>query len=666
MEDTGLSPFKERHDPSILIPIDKDGIYPKPSWMLNESVLDTTWIVGKTGHPSKATYKRTAKISFDQEISSNELLTDRSNLALLEDIRNSLLYLSAKGKMTRPRRSFDVLLTACHLVFHANEMQDQINKPHIKILSEISFEHVKDYLLAFKVERHDFDKCLEIILDRYKSKGEIDWDSLKQSTGLVTRKFISLKDKLIKYLESHEKGFEREFSYNKKYPNACNTNFDIDRDLAPRIKTISNEISKIHTLHTSRPAQKYKFRHNVRDLFSSGSTIFSELVESEKTPLMPVNIALHTLSSALHFARNYGPPLRKYLSLLHKAERKIIASVTAKEHTKSFAEFQREAFENTPIPDALKDLNITSWRQESDTNELYTEDFGNNISIGTAIRIYIASIWILISSFTTGRATSINTLRRDCFVQSPIDGLYDLILRIPKSSERWELEEVQRPIPDLIYDYGLEFAAFVSEMEDRRNLVHSDNAAYLFSSNLNPRSLTANTYAHLSWETTEHLKALSDDTVIKCLDMFFDWIDSPLTNGKRWYGRTHQFRRFFAVLYFNITDGEGLDELSWFMGHSNLDQTFHYAEVAPTDEWIEEAELAISRVGASLNKHINADDDIRGIVDKSRQASNISTVIEPLVKKLISEHKKKSNQEVRFCKIEGEDVFFYFSEKKGG
>ncbi len=144
-----------------------------------------------------------------------------------------------------------------------------------------------------------------------------------------------------------------------------------------------------------------------------------------------------------------------------------------------------------------------------------------------------------------------------------------------------------------------------------------------------------------------------------------DWVESPLIDGKRWYPRIHQFRRSFAVLYFNFSDGEGLDELSWFLGHANLDQTFHYAEISPTSEWIEEAILTIAKIAASLDKKINADDDIKEIVDQARVASNISTVIQPLVQKLIAEHKEKTNQEVRFCRIENEDVFFYFSGSKG-
>lgn len=660
MENTGLSPHKELHDPNKSATIDSMDCYPKPTWMLNESILDTTWVMGKTGHALEDNQNLTQHLSFAREVSHNELLTDKINQPLLEDVRNSLLYLNTKGKITRAGRTSDILRTACHLILHANELQGLKNQKPIRSLTEISFEHVKDYLLSFKVEKYDFDKCLDIILKRWNSKSEIDWDLLRSSITQTTRRFESLKNKLIKYLENHHEGFKSESGYTTQYPNAFLIEFDIDHNLVPKVKTISNEISKLHALYTARPSQKYKFRHAVQKLFSSGYTIFDEMVEPQKTPLMPVKTALHTLSSALHFARTYGPSFREYLSSLSKAEKALIDSNGVREQIYNLRKYQRIAFESTPIPAPLNDLNITSWHYENDL-DLYKNDFSDGIPVGIAVRLYIASIWMLIASFSAARTTSLLTLRRSCFVQSPIDGLFDLILRIPKSSERWELEEVHRPIPDVIYDYGLEFAAFISEIEERRGLVNADNESYLFTRTLNARSITASTYCK---KTNEHHKSFGRDSLDDCLDTFFDWIDSPLIDGKRWYARTHQFRRFFAVLYFNLTDGEGLDELSWFLGHANLDQTFHYAEVAPTDEWIEEAELTIAKIGASLNKHINADDNIRAIVDKARKTSNVSTVIEPLVQKLISEHKEKTKQEVHFCRIEGEDVFFYFTERK--
>ncbi len=665
MENTGLSPFKELHDTNKSPTIDSEDHYPKPSWMLNESVLDNTWKMAKTGHEvenGQSLNSHSQQLSFARVISHNELLTDKINQPLLEDLRNSLLYLNTKGKITRAERTGDILRSACRLILHANELQTSKNQKPIRSFTEISFDHLKDYLQSFKVEMQDFEKYLDIILKRWNSKSEIDWYFLKQSTTLTTRQFDSLKDKLIKYLESHHEGFSKESGgYIRKYLNASLIEFDIDYDLAPKAKTISNEISKLHALYTARPSQKYKFRHDVQNLFSSGYTIFNEMVESKKTPLMPVKTTLHAMSSALHFVRTYGPSFREYLSSLSKAEKAIIdiRGVTASAHDKK--EIQRKAFEDTPMPAPLKELGITSWGYKNDI-DIYNNDFSDGIPVQVAVRLYISAIYMLIASFAAARTTSLLTLKRNCFVQSPIDGLFDLILRIPKSSERWELEEAHRPIPDVIYDYGLEFAAFVTKIEERRGLFDDDKESFLFPRSLNARSLTASLY---KTETNIHLNPLSDDWLEDCFDTFFDWIESPLTDGKRWYARTHQFRRFFAVLYFNLTDGEGLDELSWFLGHANLDQTFHYAEVAPTDEWIEEAELTISKIGASLNKHINGDDDIHAIIHQARKASNVSTVIEPLVQKLIAEHKEKTKQEVRFCRIEGENVFFYFTGNKG-
>lgn len=659
MERTGLSPHKELFDPNKSLHVDINGIYPKPTWMLNESVLDTTWEIGKTGHVLEAYKLEPRHINFSRQVSHCERLTDKINKNLLEDIRNSILYLCAKGKVTRAERANDILNSMCHLIFHANELQELSKSPPIRSLAEIRFNHVKSYLLSFKVETSEFNKTLAIV-QHCNSKRDVDWELLKSSSKLTTRQFESLKDRIVKYLERNKDKFHSDTGYIKKYPNACVNEFDVNYHLAPKIKTISNEISKINSIYIARPSQQYKFKHAVQRIFSNGNAIFDEMVQSEKTPIIPTHIAFHTLSSALHFAREYGPSLREYISSLSKAERDIISKCSHREQKSNFREHQRIAFENTPIPEPLKVLNINSWRHDED--KINTYDFSNGVSVSLVIKLYIASIWILIASFSSARTTSIITLRRSCFVESPVDGLFDLVLRIPKSSERWELEEVNRPIPDIIFDYGLEFAAFVSEIEERRGVLRDDNEAYLFPRTINGRSITANLYVKKS---AKHEKAMSVDTLSDCLDTFFDWIESPLIDGKRWYSRTHQFRRFFAVLYFNLSDGKGLDELSWFLGHANLDQTFHYAEVSPTAEWIEEAERTIAKIGASLDKHIHSDEVIQAIIDKARNTSNVRTILEPLVQSLISEHKEKTQQEVRFCRIDNEEVFFYFVEKNG-
>ncbi len=659
MERTGLSPHKELVEPNKSLNVDTYGNYPKPTWMLNESVSDTIWEVGKTGHVLEAYKIEPNNIYFSRQVSHCELLTDECNKHLLEDIRNSILYLNTKGKISRAERAADILNSACHLIFHVNEIQELKKMPPIRSLAEIRFSHIKSYLLSFKVEIADFTKSLEI-LKNYNCKSDVDWSLLKRRLELNTRQFESLKDKLTKYFENNNEHFHSNNGYIRKYPSAGVGKFDACYDLAPSSKTISNEISKINSLHTARPSQRYKFEHDVQRQFSGGNAIFDEMVQSEKTLLMPAHIAFHTLSSSLQFVRAYGPSIREYVTSLNKIERKITCKCTHRERRENFRNHQKAAFEITPIPDPLKGLNIIDWRYDEDN--INTNDFSNGISVSILVRLYIAAMWILISIFSSARTSSIITLKRSCFVQSPVDGLFDLVLRIPKSSERWELEEVNRPIPDLIFDYGLEFAAFISEIEERRGILRNDDDAYLFPRTINTRSTMASLY---NKKVSKHEKTLSIDTLYRYLDTFFDWIESPLIDGKRWYARTHQFRRFTAVLYFNLSDGKGLDELSWFLGHANLDQTFHYAEVSPTAEWIEEAERTIAKIGASLDKKIRSDEVIQAIVDKARNISNVRTILEPLVQSLISEHKEKTQQEVRFCRIDNQEVFFYFFDKNG-
>lgn len=657
---SNLSPIKERIDPNDLLETIVNSSYPKPRWMLNESINDKTWYLSKVGINLtfyKGNINKAQKFEFKQKIADNEYLTDKINEALLIDIRNSLLYLDTTGKITRPARISDIAISVIHLIYHANEFRISKNEPLVRSLEQIKFKELKHYLLSFNVERDLFEKAVNFILIKWSSKSDINWSLIKTEFALTTREFKSLKYKVIKYLESKDDGFFSQMAYKREYNNACTREFDIDFDLYPSQSTISNEISKLEAFFTARTAQKYKFQYSPMKLFSVGRTIFDEMIDRVKTPLMPISLSLHTTSSALHFARVYGEPLRQYLSDLSKGEvNRIkelgIALSTSRQHSLKIKNY---VYKTTKIPSALKPLIITSW-EKADVSKFDYSELRNGMSVNMAIRLYTAAIWILIASFSAGRATSLRTLNRNCFVQSPVDGLFDIVMKIPKSSERLELEKVHRPIPDLIYDYGLEFALMVCELEERRGFIGDENELFLFGCALSYRSISA-----AREDGGENSKnPLSDDYINASINMFMDWIESPLIGGKRWYPSTHQFRRLFAVVYFNFSDQIGLDELSWFMGHSNLDQTFYYAEVSPDDEWIDEAEATIAQIGASLNKHINGDQAVRSIINKARQSTNISTVLETLVRRLIDEHKEKTGQQVRFCKIDGNEVFFYF------
>lgn len=60
------------------------------------------------------------------------------------------------------------------------------------------------------------------------------------------------------------------------------------------------------------------------------------------------------------------------------------------------------------------------------------------------------------------------------------------------------------------------------------------------------------------------------------LDLFFDYIEAPVIDGKRLYLRQHQLRRFFAMTFFWSSGFGSLDTLRWFMGHTDIQHVYHY------------------------------------------------------------------------------------------
>lgn len=61
------------------------------------------------------------------------------------------------------------------------------------------------------------------------------------------------------------------------------------------------------------------------------------------------------------------------------------------------------------------------------------------------------------------------------------------------------------------------------------------------------------------------------------LDIFCDWSETPLDkDGRRFYIRQHQLRRFFAMLFFYGGGFGGLETLRWFLGHADPAHLWHY------------------------------------------------------------------------------------------
>jgi hypothetical protein len=60
-------------------------------------------------------------------------------------------------------------------------------------------------------------------------------------------------------------------------------------------------------------------------------------------------------------------------------------------------------------------------------------------------------------------------------------------------------------------------------------------------------------------------------------DILCDYFETDLNaEGKRYYIRQHQLRRFFALLFFYSRSFGGLETLQWMLGHTDLSHVWHY------------------------------------------------------------------------------------------
>ncbi|EKT4555572.1 integrase [Pseudomonas putida] len=61
------------------------------------------------------------------------------------------------------------------------------------------------------------------------------------------------------------------------------------------------------------------------------------------------------------------------------------------------------------------------------------------------------------------------------------------------------------------------------------------------------------------------------------LNFFCDYFETETNeDGKRYYIRQHQLRRFFAMLFFYSSSFGGLETLQWMLGHTDVQHVWHY------------------------------------------------------------------------------------------
>ncbi|HOO49692.1 MAG TPA: hypothetical protein PLK94_00225 [Alphaproteobacteria bacterium] len=286
-----------------------------------------------------------------------------------------------------------------------------------------------------------------------------------------------------------------------------------------------------------------------------------------KTPTIPVEIAMLSLNHAIHYILTYGEDLVRHFLTVRKTMNKI-SGQKPDLGPWQVAEF---AFQKTikKMPSSLKELNITKCLSclTDKSSKIFNKAGGNGkilkfrISPGLedAITIFCAAVYITVAATTAVRQDGLLKMTSDCIIKN-YDG-YDLVFELGKANFQGERAILSRPIPDVAAK-GLNI---LKELIDKLKKLNNETDPYLLE-----------TFFYIP-TGINRCRCLDVALCNQMLDLFCDYIELPLNQqGRRWYIRTHELRRFFAITFFWQYKYSNLTSLQWMLGHVNPEHTYAY------------------------------------------------------------------------------------------
>jgi hypothetical protein len=111
------------------------------------------------------------------------------------------------------------------------------------------------------------------------------------------------------------------------------------------------------------------------------------------------------------------------------------------------------------------------------------------------------------------------------------------------------------------------------------------------------------------------------------LDLFCDYIGTPTNEeGRRWYIRSHQLRRFFAISFFWQFKYGNLPALAWMLGHLTPEHTYAYIREAIGGTELTQEEARYTANAILCGPEIQALEELRQLMLTHFNTSDITLI----------------------------------------
>lgn len=296
---------------------------------------------------------------------------------------------------------------------------------------------------------------------------------------------------------------------------------------------------------------------------------------SSHTLFMPVNTGLAYLNTAMRFVQIYGEAIVGfYLAVIADYNPNTKNAGTNKSLNRRLNDWHIASGESIAAI-----LNITEFRRTEGK-----PDFGrlrSNPTLDEALRVLIGSCIVCMALLKPSRGDELTHLKRNCLREYAGGYWSNFNLGKSNAGEAWQDED--RPIPviaakgiHLLQRLGKDLSTLLAE--DRKV---GDNLFYL------PKAEGKGALAATGALLNNHL------------DIFCDFVGLPPdSEGRRWYVRIHEMRKWFLLLLFWSGRFDVLDAARWIAGHTDAEHIYAYIEKEfPGEELPQiEAEYSIDRV----------------------------------------------------------------------
>lgn len=321
-------------------------------------------------------------------------------------------------------------------------------------------------------------------------------------------------------------------------------------------KTLNKYVESITALAVLRADGINAPRFTINELTRFAKTLSTK--KNGRFRTLPSAVAFGSLRRAIEYALAYGDGLvDSYLALAEAAYRANL----------SVAQFTHERDIQPYLTDDIRNLGVCRWSIEPFnaganggpaplSKQEWFKALRANQGFYEALRVLYGAIQIVVGLLMARRSGELNDLVAGrCLDNSSTR----LVFKNRKSGIGGMRQTVARPIPPV--------GSSLIKLLDRLQSGLIEIGALKEKTNL---------FAYPSAAGTSVLSG-GRTSYMACLDLFCDWEETPLdAEGKRYYLRQHQLRRFFAMLFFWGGGFGGMDALRWFLAHTDVKHLWHY------------------------------------------------------------------------------------------